>query len=134
MATLAGRRILLVEDELLVAMTVENILRSEGCVIVGAIPRVEPALKAAREEPLDAAILDVNLAGERVDPIAKALAERNIPFLFTTGYDRSMLPAEYADRPSLPKPFRPAQLTDALTALLQGRFQTAARASPECPA
>jgi len=118
LAKLAGRRILLVEDELLVAMTVEDILRSEGCVIVGPIPRVEPALKAAREEPLDAAILDVNLAGERVDSIAKALAERKIPFVFTTGYDRSMLPAEHADRPALAKPFRPAQLINALAALL----------------
>ena len=58
------------------------------------------------------------VAGERVAPIAKALAERNVPFAFTTGYDRSMLPAEYADRRSLAKPFRPAQLIDALTALL----------------
>jgi len=118
MSILVGRRILLVEDELLVAMTLENILRNEGCVIIGAIPRVEPALKAAREEPLDAAVLDINLAGERVDPIAKALAERKIPFLFTTGYNRSMLPAEYADRPSLAKPFRPPQLINALAALL----------------
>jgi DNA-binding response OmpR family regulator len=60
MSRLAGRRILLVEDELLVAMTVEDVVRDEGCAIVGPFPRVEPALKAAREEPLDAAILDVN--------------------------------------------------------------------------
>lgn len=118
MASLAGRRILLVEDELLVAMTLEDILRSEGCVIVGAIPRLEQALKAAREEPLDAAVLDVNLAGERVDPIATALAERKIPFLFTTGYDRGMLPAEHADRPTLTKPFKPAQLIEALLGLV----------------
>ena len=118
MARLAGRRILLVEDELLVAMMLEDVLRPEGCVLLGPFPRVEPALKAAREERLDAAVLDFNLAGERVDPIAKALAERNIPFAFTTGYDRGMLPAEYADRPALAKPFRPAQLIDALTALL----------------
>src|ERR1051326_5450675 len=104
MATLAGRRILIVEDELLVAMTLEDILRSESCVIVGPSPRVEPALKAAREEPLDAAILDVNLAGKRIDPIAEALADRKIPFVFTTGYDRSMLPAAHAARPALTKP------------------------------
>jgi len=109
---------LLLEDELLVAMTLEDILRAEGCVIVGPFPRVEPGLKAAREEPLDAAVLDVNLAGKRVDPIAKALAERNIPFLFTTGYDRGMLPAEHADRPTLAKPFKPTQLINGLLALL----------------
>jgi len=109
---------LLLEDELLVAMTLEDILRAEGCVIVGPFPRVEPALKAAREEPLDAGILDVNIAGERVDPIAKALAERKIPFVFTTGYDRGMLPAEHADRPTLAKPFKPTQLINGLLALL----------------
>ena len=126
MTTLAGRRILVVEDELLVAMMLEDMLGSEGCVIVGPISRVEPALKAAREEPLDAAVLDINLAGARVDPIAKALAERNIPFLFTTGYDRSMLPAEHADRPALAKPFKPAQLIDALATLLGGRVDEVA--------
>ena len=118
MARLAGRRILLVEDELLIAMVLEDVLRPEGCVLVGPFPRVEPALKAAREEPLDAAVLDINLAGERVDPIAKALAERKIPFVFTTGYDRAMLAAEHANRPALAKPFKPAQLVEALQALL----------------
>ena len=118
MSRLAGRRILLVEDELLIAMTVEVVLRDEGCAIVGPIARVEPALKAAREETLDAAILDVNLAGDRIDPIAQALAERKIPFVFTTGYDRSMLPAKHANRPTLAKPFLPAQLIDRLLALL----------------
>ena len=83
-----------------------------------ADPRLQPALKAAREEPLDAAVLDVNLAGERVDPVAEALAERGVPFLFMTGYDRDMLPAEHADRPALAKPFRPAQLINGLIALL----------------
>jgi len=117
-ASLAGLHILLVEDELLVAMTLEDILSAESCMIVGPFSRIEPALKAAREEPLDAAILDVNLAGERVDPIAKMLAERKIPFLFTTGYDRSMLPAGHADRPALMKPFKPTQLIEALVALL----------------
>jgi DNA-binding response OmpR family regulator len=107
-----------VEDELLVAMSIEEILRDQGCVIVGPIPRVQPALKAAREEPLDAAVLDVNLAGERVDPVATALADRGVPFLFMTGYDRGMLPAAHADRPALAKPFRPPQLIDGLIALL----------------
>jgi DNA-binding response OmpR family regulator len=118
LATLVGRRILLVEDELLVAMMLEDVLRSEGCIVVGPFPRVEPALKPAREEPLDAGVLDVNLAGERVDPIAKALAERKIPFVFTTGYDRGMFPAAHADRPALAKPFKPAHLITALLGLI----------------
>ena len=77
MSRLAGRRILLVEDELLLAMTLEHVLGAEGCVVVGPFPRVEPALKAAREEPLDAAVLDINLGGDRVYPVAQVLAERN---------------------------------------------------------
>src|SRR5436309_2686085 len=101
MTMLAGRRILVVEDELLVAMTLEDILSEENCVIVGPFPRIEPALRAAREEPLDAAVLDINIAGKRVDPIARALAARGISFLFTAGYDRDMLPAKYVDRPAL---------------------------------
>jgi len=115
---LAGRRILLVEDELLIAMALEDVLRSEGCVIVGPVWHIEAALKAAREEAVDAAVLDVNLAGERVYPVAQALAERNVPFVFTTGYSHSELPAEHADRPSLAKPFKPAQLINALIALV----------------
>jgi DNA-binding response OmpR family regulator len=115
---LAGRRILVVEDELLIAMMLEHALRSEGCVIIGPIPRVELALKAAREEPIDAAVLDVNLAGERVDPVAKALEKRSIPFVFTTGDHRSMLPSKHAHRPMLEKPYMPAQLISLLIALL----------------
>ena len=98
-------------------MMLEEFLRAEGCVVVGPFARVEPALKAAREEPLDAGVLDVNLVGERVYPIATALAERKIPFVFTTGYDRGTLPAEHADRPRLAKPFMPEQLVNALLAL-----------------
>jgi DNA-binding response OmpR family regulator len=115
---LVGRRILLVEDELLIAMMLEDVLQAEGCVILGPFPRVEPALKAAREEPLDAAVLDVNLAGKRVDPIAEALAERKIPFVFTTGYGSGMLPAGHANRPTLAKPFKPTQVINGLRALL----------------
>jgi CheY-like chemotaxis protein len=114
---LAGRRILLVEDELLVAMMVEDMLRDEGCAIVGPVGRVAPALKAAREESLDAAVLDINLAGEAVYPVAKALAERKVPFVFTTGYERDALPAEHAHRSRLAKPFMPAQLIEKLLGL-----------------
>jgi len=120
-AKLDGLRVLVVEDELLVAMMLEEFLRGQGCVIVGPVPRVEPALKAAREEPIDAALLDVNLAGERVYPVAKALAERNVPFVFMTGYGRGMLPLEYADRPAVAKPCQLTQLIGALSAALDKR-------------
>ena len=119
MSRLSGRVVLIVEDELLVAMMLEDMLRDKGCAIVGPVDRVAPALKAAREESLDADVLDVNLAGEPVYPVAKALAERKVPFVFTTGYERDVLPAEYAHRPRLAKPFMPAQLIDELLALLR---------------
>ena len=118
MSRLAGRRILLVEDELLLAMTLEHVLGAEGCVVVGPFPRVEPALKAAREEALDAAVLDINLAGERVYPVAQALSERNVPFVFATGYHRSMIRREHAGRPTLTKPYSLEQLIHQLLALL----------------
>jgi DNA-binding response OmpR family regulator len=118
MSRLAGRRILLVEDELLLAMTLEHVLGAEGCVVVGPFPRVEPALKAAREEPLDAAVLDINLGGEHVYPVAQILAERNVPFVFATGYHRSILPREHAGRPMLTKPYSADQLIHQLLALL----------------
>lgn len=115
MAGLEGLRVLVVEDELLVAMSLEEVLRAAGCVVVGPIPRVEKALKAARDEAIDIALLDVNLAGERVYPVAEVLTQRRVPFLFMTGYGRDMLPAEHAGRPVVGKPFKLAQVINWLS-------------------
>jgi CheY-like chemotaxis protein len=117
-AALEGIRVLVVEDEFLVATVIEDMLESAGCVVSGPIPRVAEALDAVDHGTYDAAILDVNLGGDRVDPVAGALSRRNIPFAFVTGYGAGALPNEYADRPRLCKPFRMTDLLGMLTSLI----------------
>ena len=124
-ATLKGVRVLVVEDEYLVAVLIEQILESAGCVVMGPIPRVPEALDAVDNDNYDAAVLDVNLAGERINPVADALSERNVPFLFVTGYGASALPSEYAERPRLCKPFRMAELLGALASVVNSPIQGA---------
>lgn len=86
MSGLAGKRILVVEDEFLVAAMIEDALCELEAVVVGPAATLAQGLRLAQEEPLDAAILDVNLNGERSDAIADVLAARNIPFVRATGY------------------------------------------------
>ena len=119
MTNLAGLRVLVVEDEVIIAMLLEEALRDAGCVVVGPVPRVDKAIEAARAEPLDFALLDVNLAGEKVFPVAEVLVERDVPFVFLTGYGRSGLPTAYARRPTLAKPFRLPALLSTIAALFQ---------------
>ena len=122
---LEGVRVLVVEDEYFVAILIEEILESAGCVVMGPIPRLPEALDAAHHDNCDAAVLDVNLAGERIDPVADALCERNVPFLFVTGYGASALPGEYAERPLLHKPFRMAELLGALSSIVSPSIREA---------
>src|ERR1700755_294503 len=105
-AALEGLRILVVEDAFLVVTLIEDMLVAAGCVVAGPIPRLSEALDAVDRETFDAAVLDVNLGGERVYPSAAALSGRNVPFLFVPGYTRGVLPCEYAARPRLCKPFK----------------------------
>jgi CheY-like chemotaxis protein len=114
---LQGVKVLVVEDEYLVATLMEDILESAGCVVAGPIPRLAQALDAASSEACDVAVLDVNLAGERVYPVADILAQRNVPFVFVTGY--GVLPGEYANRPRLCKPFKMADLLDTLSDIVK---------------
>jgi DNA-binding response OmpR family regulator len=117
-AALEGVRVLVVEDEFLVASLIEDILESAGCVVSGPMPRVADALSAMDRENYDAAILDVNLAGDRIDPVAEALSRRNVPFMFVTGYGAGGLPVDFAERPRVCKPFRVADLLGVLSNLL----------------
>lgn len=111
----AGRRVLVVEDESLVAMLLETILEDMGCVPVGPASTVDEGLQlAAGGEPLDAALLDVNVAGRQVFPIAEALKARGVPFVFSTGYGEGGLPDEWRGQPTLQKPFTEAAVRDAL--------------------
>jgi DNA-binding response OmpR family regulator len=125
--TLEGARVLVVEDEYLVAALIEQILESAGCIVMGPIPRVPEALDAVEHDGYDAAVLDVNLAGERINPVAKALSERDVPFMFVTGYGANALPREYAERPHIGKPFRIAELLAVLSSILKPDGHLAAR-------
>jgi CheY-like chemotaxis protein len=111
----ADRRILIVEDESLVAMLLETILEDMGCVPVGPAATVEEGLRMASDTGrLDAALLDVNVAGRQVFPIAEALRDRGVPFVFSTGYGEGGLPDEWRGQATLQKPFTEAAVRDAL--------------------
>ncbi len=116
---LAGKRVLIVEDELLVALMLEDFLGDFGCDVVGPCGTVENALEAVRTEALDLAVLDVNLGGERVYPVAEALAERHIPFLFLSGYGEDAIPPGHADWKVCAKPFRGPELAGMMSAALR---------------
>jgi CheY-like chemotaxis protein len=110
-------RVLVVEDEMLVAMNIEDMLLELGHEVAGLASRLAPALALARDSRFDAAMLDVNLAGEPSFPVADLLAERGIPFLFATGYGRHGIEERFRGRPILQKPFRAAELGAALAGL-----------------
>jgi CheY-like chemotaxis protein len=117
-AALRGRRILVVEDEALVAMLVEDALIDAGCDVIGPVATVAEALSLldAGDVP-EAAVLDLNLAGETSAPVADALASRGVPFVVATGYGAAGLPPEHKSAPVLAKPYDPAELTAALARL-----------------
>jgi DNA-binding NtrC family response regulator len=112
--SLEGRRILVVEDEFLIAMEVEDILRASGAEVVGPFGRVEPALGAVQKEVLDGAVLDVRLDGETSEQVAAELISRGVPVLLTTGYEAEQLPPALRHLPRLRKPFDERDLRDML--------------------
>jgi len=117
MSQLAGKRVLLLEDEAIIAFAVEDMLTDIGCIVVGPALRLEEACELARAVPLDAAVLDVNINSERSYSVAKELQRRNVPFLFATGYDREGV--EWEDGADvIAKPYRKEQLQAALERLL----------------
>lgn len=109
------RRILVIEDEMMVAMGLEMALEDAGYEVVGPFGRLDQALDAARNSQMDLALLDVNVRGEAIFPVAAVLAARGIPFVFLTGYGRESLPAEFASGRILSKPFQ----ADVLVATVQ---------------
>lgn len=117
---LSGLRLLIVEDEAMVAMLIEDMLTGLGCVIVDVAGSVATAVKLvdAKGATLDGAILDVNLGGEKVFPVADALAARGVPFMFATGYGPAGLNERYPGVVTLSKPFRLAALERALAAAI----------------
>ena len=117
--TFAGRRVLVVEDESLVAMLLETILEDMGCLAVGPAATVDEGLRMAADEAVDAALLDVNVAGRQVFPVAQALKDRGVPFVFSTGYGEGGLPDEWRGQPTLQKPFTEAAVRDALMSAMR---------------
>ncbi|MEQ8268431.1 MAG: PAS domain S-box protein [Parvibaculum sp.] len=116
---LRGRRILLIEDEPLVAMDTEEQLRSAGCTIVGPAASVREARDLIAEAEFDAALVDANLGGAPVGELAAALTRKGIPFAFATGYGREALPQGFREAPVLTKPFSRAMLLVQVEALLR---------------
>jgi CheY-like chemotaxis protein len=113
---LQGRRILLVEDDYITAFDLKAELEGLGAEVLGPVSDLEGALEVLAKGPgPDTALLDINLGGEMVFPLADRLQERHIPFIFTTGYDGWALPEPYADLPRLEKPLDMRQLAQALT-------------------
>lgn len=120
-ATLAGLRVLVVEDEMLVSLLIEDMLAEEQCVVVGPFDRVSDALAAATCESIDLAVLDVNIGGMKVYPVAEILAARRIPFLFLSGYGRQAIPSDRPGWRVCSKPFRPEELVTMLIEQMQAR-------------
>jgi DNA-binding response OmpR family regulator len=119
MKLLQGKRVMVVEDELLVAMMIEDILLEQECEIVGPYTTLADALAAAKDQTMDVALLDVNLHGEKIYPVARALAERGVPFLLLSGYGADAIPADEPSWRACAKPFTPEDLLRMMTEQLQ---------------
>ena len=110
-----GKRVLVVEDDAMVCMMLEDMLGELGYIIAAEAARIDGALEALRTGEFDLAILDINVGGEAISPVAEALAARGTPFVLATGHAERDLPELYRGRPMLAKPFR----LDSLERMLQ---------------
>ena len=113
----AKRRVLVVEDEMLIGMLLEDMLTDIGHEVAAIVPRLKEAMVAVERETYDMAVLDVHLHGESAFPVAEALIAKGVPFVFATGYGERGLPEAYRGRPVLQKPFAKDDLDRVLKAL-----------------
>lgn len=120
-ASLSGARVLVVEDEFMVAALLEDTLKGFGCEVVVPAPDLAQALALLASAAIDVAVLDVNINGEMVFPVADVLAARRIPFVFEAAYEASGVAARHGDRAALDKPYHDGALEHALRSALQGR-------------
>lgn len=111
---LSGVRVLVVEDEAAISMLLEDMLLDFGCAVVGPAARLSTALEMAAQESFEVAILDVNVAGEPIYPVAEAIAKRELPLVFSTGYGGAGIREPFRDRPVVQKPFSQADLKRTL--------------------
>ncbi|MBC7283277.1 response regulator [Hoeflea sp.] len=109
-----SKRILIVEDEVLLAMHLEDMLSELGHEVVGQATRIDEALELVRETDIDFAILDINVAGTQSFPVADILRQRGIPFTFATGYGVEGLMDGYRDCPVLQKPYAQEDLARSI--------------------
>jgi CheY-like chemotaxis protein len=126
MTGLRGLRVLVVEDEPIVSLALQDMLAELECEVVGTAARLESALKLAHQLTFDIAVLDINLGGKRVDPVAHAVAARGLPVLFATGYGRESAPP-HAAGPVLEKPYEPIGLRRALSEALRAHHESGCR-------
>ena len=119
---LRGRRVMIVEDEMLVAMELESVVTDQGCAVVGPASTAQKALALLQEERPDAAILDVNLNGTTAAPVAAALNAQGVPFVLATGYDEGQaLQPELRGAPRVDKPVNHEQLVRTLVQILEAK-------------
>src|ERR1700712_3667412 len=111
---LQGKRVLVVEDEAAISMLLEDMLLDFGCTVVGPAARLSTALEMAEGETFEVAILDVNVAGEPIYPVAEAIAKRDLPLVFSTGYGGAGIREPFRDRPVGQKTFSPGDLKRTL--------------------
>jgi DNA-binding response OmpR family regulator len=118
MSPLQGARVLVVEDEAMLSLSLEDMLRDLGCVVVGTAAKLDDAMTMARTSEFDVALLDVNINGKRVDPVAEAIRQRGMPVIFVTGYGKTA-----ASGLVLEKPHTSADLERTLTRALASRSE-----------
>jgi DNA-binding NtrC family response regulator len=113
-ASSMGKRVLVVEDELMIRMLLQDMLTDLGYTLAGEAGRIDEALELARNADFDFAILDVNLNGQPITPVVEVLIERRMPFVFATGYGQRGVPEPYRTTPTLQKPFQMDALEKAI--------------------
>ena len=117
---LAGKRVLVVEDSFLVASSIVSMLQDLGCRVVGPFATVDDAMHAMDSQPVDAGVLDMNLAGTSSEPVASKLLSRGVPFFFITGYlSPALTNPKFAALARIHKPITEASLSDALSSSLE---------------
>jgi CheY-like chemotaxis protein len=115
----SSKRVLVVEDELMIRMLLEDMLGELGYTVAAEAARIDEALEATKTAEFDLAILDVNLDGQPISPVVEALVARGTPFVFATGYGERGLPEPYRNRPTLKKPFQMQGLKQMLESALE---------------